>query len=114
VIMREIKSFGSGLERKPMIVIASKMDVANPEKLALLRKHCKKQGLDLFEISAVTGKGIAELKYGLGKRVAEIRAGTYTERKPARRKSASPRKARKAESTRRIPKRAAFKKRKSR
>jgi GTPase len=114
VIMSELKSFGSELERKPMIVVASKMDVANPDKLAMLRRHCKKLGLDLYEISAVTGKGIPELKYGLGKRVAEIRAGTYTERKPARRKAASPRKTRKAESTRRIPKRAAFKKRKSR
>jgi len=114
VIMGELKSFGSELEKKPMIVVASKMDVANPDKLAALKKHCKKLKLDLFEISAVTGKGVAELKYGLGKRVAEIRAGTYREHKPARKKAASPRKARKPEAARRIPKRAAFKKRKSR
>lgn len=114
VIMSELKSFGSDLEKKPMIVVASKMDVVNPDKLAALRKHCKRLKLDLYEISAVTGKGIPELKYGLGKRVAEIRAGTYTKQKPARRKSASPRKARKPQSARRIPKRAAFKKRKSR
>jgi len=112
VIMGELESVGSDLEKKPMIVVASKMDVANPEKLAALRKHCKKLKLDLYEISAVTGKGIAELKYGLGKRVAEIRAGTYRQRKPARKKAASPRK--KPQSARRIPKRAAFKKRKSR
>jgi GTP-binding protein len=114
VIMSELKSFGSDLEKKPMIVVASKIDVANPDKLAALRKHCRKLKLDLYEISAVTGKGIPELKYGLGKRVAEIRSGTYTAAKPARRKSASPRKAGKPQSTRRIPKRAAFKKRKSR
>ena len=114
VIMGELKSFGSELERKPMVVVASKMDVANPDKLAALRKHCKKLKLDLFEISAVTGKGVAELKYGLGKRVAEIRAGTYRAHKPARKKAASPRKARKPQTAQRIPKRAAFKKRKSR
>jgi len=112
VIMGELGSFGSELEKKPMIVVASKMDVANPEKLAALRKHCKKLKLDLYEISAVTGKGIPELKYGLGRRVAEIRAGTYRHRKPARKKAASPRK--KPQSAQRIPKRAAFKKRKSR
>jgi GTPase len=112
VIMTELASFGEGLEKKPMIVVASKMDVANPEKLARLRKYAKKRKLDLYEISAVTGKGIAELKYALGKRVAEIRSGKA---KPvARKRAASPRRARKAQAVRRIPKRAAFKKRKSR
>lgn len=112
VIMGELESFGSELEKKPMVVVASKMDVANPDKLTALRKHCKKLKLDLYEISAVTGKGIPELKYGLGRRVAEIRAGTYRQTKPARKKAASPR--RKPQSAQRIPKRAAFKKRKSR
>ena len=112
VIMGELESFGSELEKKPMMVVASKMDVANPDKLAALKKHCKKLKLDLYEISAVTGKGIAELKYGLGKRVADIPAGTYRQHKPARKKAASPRK--KPQSAQRIPKRAAFKKRKSR
>src|SRR5512141_1444068 len=34
VIKGELKNFGAGLDRKPMIVIASKIDAANPEKLA--------------------------------------------------------------------------------
>ncbi|HYX54424.1 MAG TPA: GTPase ObgE [Candidatus Limnocylindrales bacterium] len=114
VIMSELESFGAELEKKPMMVIASKIDVANPEKLEKLRKLAKKLRLDLYEISAVTGKGIPELKYGLGRRVAEIRSGNYEVRKPARKKAASSRKARKTETKRRIPKRAAFKKRKSR
>ena len=114
VIMDELKSFGAGLEKKPMVLVASKMDVANPDKIAKLRKHAKKLKLDLYEISAVTGKGIPEVKYGLGKRVAEIRAGTY-EQEPARKKAVSVRKAKKkSESVARIPKRAAFKKRRGR
>jgi GTP-binding protein len=116
VIMGELESFGAGLETKPMILVASKMDVANPEKIAKLRKYAKKLKLDLYEISAVTGKGIPELKYALGRRVAEIRAGIYAQGAPkARKKAASTRKAKKkAESVKRIPKRAAFKKRQSR
>jgi GTPase len=115
VIMTELKSFGAELEKKPMIVVASKMDVANPDKVAKLRKHAKKLKLDFYEISAVTGQGIPQLKYALGDRVAEIRAGTYVARKAgARKKASSPRKARKLVKARRIPKRAAFKKRKSR
>jgi GTP-binding protein len=115
VILQELSSFGAGLEDKPMIVVASKMDVANPDKLSKLKKHCKKLHLELKEISAVTGQGIQELKYAMGRYVAEIRAGTYVASKPSpRRKAASPRKLKKkAESVRRIPKRTAFKKRKS-
>ena len=116
VIMDELKSFGARLEKKPMIVVAAKMDVANPEKVAALRKHCKKLKLELYEISAVTGKGIPELKYALGKRVAETRAKKYQqEGRAPRTRVASVRKARKkAERAKRIPKRAAFKKRQSR
>jgi GTP-binding protein len=113
VIMGELASFGAGLEDKPMIVVASKMDVVNPERLALLRKHAKKLKLEMYEVSAVTGQGIPELKYAMGRLVAEIREGIYA-RPSARKKAASPRKAKKVQSARRIPKRAAFKKRKSR
>jgi GTPase len=115
IIMGELASFGAGLESKPMIVVASKMDVANPEKLKKLHKHCKKLKLDLREISAVTGQGIQDLKYAIGRMVTQIREGTYVPNRPSARKAASPRKAKKkAQSVRRIPKRAAFKKRKSR
>jgi GTP-binding protein len=112
VIMGELESFGAGLEKKPMIVVASKMDAVNPEKLAQVRKHTKKSKLELYEISAVTGKGIPELKYALGRWVAGIRAGKYPATKAVTRKKASA--ARKPGAARRIPKRAAFKKRKSR
>jgi len=38
-----------------------------------LRRYAKKQGLELFPISAVTGKGVDELKYAIGKRLQEVR-----------------------------------------
>jgi len=115
VIMEELKSFGADLEKKPMVVVASKMDVVNPEKLAALRKHCKKLKLDLYEISAVTGKGIPELKYALGKRVAEIRAGTFViDSKPHKKVVSSRKEKKKSERMKRISKSSAFKKRQSR
>ncbi len=73
VIMTELESFGAGLEMKPMIMVASKIDVANKEKLAKLKRYCKKEGLELFPISAVTGKGIDELKYAMADKVEEVR-----------------------------------------
>ena len=73
VIMDELKSFGAGLEKKPMIVVASKIDVANKDKVAALKRYCKKHKLKLYEISAVTGKGIDELRYAMAKEVDVLR-----------------------------------------
>lgn len=73
VIMGELESFGHGLDEKPMIVIASKVDVANPEKLKKLKAMAKRKKLDFYEISAVTGLGIEKLKYAIGERVRELR-----------------------------------------
>jgi GTP-binding protein len=56
-----------------MILVASKIDVANKDKLAKLKRYAKKQKIDLFPISAVTGKGIDELKYAMAEKVEEAR-----------------------------------------
>ncbi len=69
VINNELASFGNGLEEKPMIVVATKIDVANPDKLKKLSAHVKRRKLEFHAISAVTGQGIDELKWALAKRV---------------------------------------------
>jgi GTP-binding protein len=73
VITGELKSVGEHLEEKPTILVASKIDVANKDKLAKLRRYAKKHGLELYAISAVTGKGIEELKFAMAKKVEEVR-----------------------------------------
>src|SRR5271163_1342314 len=73
VIMAELKSFGHGLDEKPMLVVASKADVANPEKLKKLRAMAKRRKLPFFAISAVSGAGINELKYAVGEVVRASR-----------------------------------------
>jgi len=73
VILGELESFGARLIEKPMIMVASKIDVASKDKLAKLRRYCRKQGLELFAISAVTGKGIDELKYAMAEKVEEVK-----------------------------------------
>jgi GTP-binding protein len=73
VIMNELASFGAGLETKPMIMAASKADVASKDKLAKLKRYCKKHGLELFAISGVTGAGLEQLKYAMARRVEEVR-----------------------------------------
>ena len=72
VINRELAGFGNGLEEKPMIVVATKIDAANPEKLKKLSAHAKRRKLEFHAISAVTGQGIEELKWALAKRVQPV------------------------------------------
>jgi GTPase len=73
VILGELSSFGAHLDEKPMIMTASKIDAVNKDKLADLKRYCKKHKLKLYEISAVTGKGIEELKYAMAAAVEELR-----------------------------------------
>jgi GTPase len=74
VILSELWSFGAGLQEKPMIMVASKMDAVNKDKLAALKKYCKKKKLKLYEISAVTGKGIKELIHAMADELTRLRA----------------------------------------
>ena len=78
IILAELKSFGHGLDEKPMLVVASKVDVANPEKLKKLRAMAKRRKLPFFAISAVSGAGINELKYAVGDVVRASREAEIT------------------------------------
>ena len=57
------------LANKAMIVCATKIDSANPEKLKKLAAHIKRKKLEFHAISAVTGEGIEELKWALARRL---------------------------------------------
>ena len=57
--MTELESFDEDLARKPMMVVASKMDVAqDPDAVAALRAMVEARGMPFFEISSATGQGI--------------------------------------------------------
>ncbi len=73
VITNELKSYGAHLEDRPTLLVAAKMDAANPDKLKKLRALAKRRKWPLYEISAVTGEGIDVLKFALADAVDENR-----------------------------------------
>ena len=73
VILGELKNFGAELEQKPMMMVASKVDAANPEKLKKLKQWCTRKKLKLYPISAVTGEGIEKLKFAMAEEVERAR-----------------------------------------
>jgi GTP-binding protein len=60
------------LAHKAMIVCATKIDSANPDKLKKLAAHIKRKKLEFHAISGVTGQGIEELKWALARRLRPI------------------------------------------
>ena len=63
IILKELRSFRPDMLEKPMLVVASKIDVAqDPERVESVRHAAQEHGMEFFEISSVTGQGIEELK----------------------------------------------------
>lgn len=73
IITAELASFDPELPKRPTIIVASKADVANPDKLKKLTTYAKRRKLPIYPVSGVTGEGLDALKYAIAKVVAEHR-----------------------------------------
>ncbi|HYA26936.1 MAG TPA: GTPase ObgE [Thermodesulfovibrionales bacterium] len=60
-INRELELYSSLLLEKPQMIVATKLDIADMEKLDRLSNYCKNTGTDFFGVSSVTGQGVKEL-----------------------------------------------------
>lgn len=70
VIMEELASFSEDLIAKPMILVASKIDVAqDPERVEALERKAEEVGVPFLKISAVTGEGLEQLKAAIAEQV---------------------------------------------
>jgi GTP-binding protein len=69
-IMGELASFSDDLAKKPMFLVASKMDASqDPARVEELRKIALDRDLPFFEISSATGQGIEELIHAMAAKV---------------------------------------------
>ena len=64
-IENELAEHNSELTEKPRIVVATKLDAADPARLRKLQQWCRQQRMELIRISSVTGEGLEELKHGI-------------------------------------------------
>jgi len=72
VVMQELAGFSESLPKKPMFVVASKVDVAqDPERIESLRELAASEKLPFFEISSVTGQGIEALKRAMAQEICK-------------------------------------------
>jgi len=73
IIEGELGAFSEKLLKKPMIVVATKLDATTDRtKLEELRKFCKKKGLEFHAISAAAGEGVKELVRGIADELDKI------------------------------------------
>jgi GTP-binding protein len=61
VIRNELKGFAAGLEKKPEIVILSKIDLVDEVLTTEIAKYFKKKKINILPLSAATGAGVKEL-----------------------------------------------------
>ncbi len=72
-INRELALYSEALTRKPMVIVASKLDAADRERLDRLTAYCREQDLPVFPLSSASGAGLDRLLHFLADRVEEER-----------------------------------------
>ncbi|WP_019432870.1 MULTISPECIES: GTPase ObgE [Streptomyces] len=74
VIEAELASYG-GLADRPRVIVLNKTDIPDGQDLAdIVRPDLQARGLPVFEVSAVSRKGLRELSFALAELVAAARA----------------------------------------
>ena len=69
-ILAELKNFSPELAKKPMIVVASKIDACQEtSRIDSVRTKAREHGFPFYEISSVTGAGIEELRFAMSERL---------------------------------------------
>ncbi len=73
VILNELTSFSPAVAAKPMLLVASRIDLAGQgDSLNRLREFSVQRGLRLYEISSMTHAGLEELKEAIWAKLEQL------------------------------------------
>ena len=79
-INKELKSYSEKLSKKKQILVATKMDIAQDKSyFKELEELSKKENIELYKISSVTGEGIHELMEVVSKTLKQLPKEEFTE-----------------------------------
>lgn len=80
VILGELRSFSDALAEKPMIVVATKIDICQqPERITAVENKARQHGYPFFAISSVTGLGVDTLRFAMAEQVFSSEASAPAE-----------------------------------
>ncbi len=66
IILEELAKFNDDLARKPMLVVAARIDLCqDPQRIAEVRQKAEQHKLPFFKISSATGEGLDQLRYAM-------------------------------------------------
>lgn len=72
-INKELKEYSEKLSKRKQIIVANKIDaVQNEDRIKELEEVAKKENMELFKISAVTGQGVSELMKHISEVLKEL------------------------------------------
>ena len=78
IILKELAGFQPAMAQKPMLLVASKVDLAGrgsgqDQRLRALEKLAARRNLEMFRVSSITGEGLEELKRAMAQRLGQLR-----------------------------------------
>jgi len=72
LINSELSEYSDELADRPMLVVANKCDLAEPEQIAAFEEEMKARGYEFFAVSAATYDGLQPLVYSIGRHLREL------------------------------------------
>jgi GTP-binding protein len=73
IIMGELETFSADLARRPMLIVASRIDLTGDgARLRAVQELAAREGLECYPVSSATGKGLERLKLGMARRLREL------------------------------------------
>lgn len=69
---KELRLYDKKLSSKPQLLVATKLDAVDPDRLKRLQNYCREEKAELYEISAATGQGVSRLKNEIASRLQAL------------------------------------------